>query len=274
MTAMAVAGMMLPKNLLAMQKDKIIGIQLYTIRDLVAENLEGTLETLSNIGYKSVEAAGYDNRRFYNLLPGEYKKVVEGYGLMPLSSHSNFSLEEASTVIEDTQEAGMKYLVIPWLPEEKRKTLDDYKILADEFNKIGELCKSAGLTFGYHNHDFEFKKIDNVVPYNVLLENTEPDFVSFQLDLYWIIYAGFRPTDYFKSFPGRFKTWHVKDMDGSNESETTEVGKGIINFQSIFKKKELAGMEYCFVEQEHFKTDDKMYSVKTSFNYLDALPAY
>ena len=273
-TAVAAASLVMPKNLLAMSDQKIIGIQLYTIRDLVNEDFEGTLETLADIGYRSVEAAGYSNRKFYNLYPKEYKTIVESFGLMPLSTHSNVKLSNASMVIDDTLEAGMNYLIVPSMPQENRKTLDGYKKLAEEFNLIGEMCRISGLTFGYHNHAFEFKKIKDIVPYNVLLENTDAELVTLQLDLYWMIYGGFRPVDYFGRFPGRFKLWHVKDMDKRNDEETTEVGQGIINFQSIFRKKDQAGMEYAFVEQEHFTTDDHILSVKTSFNYLDALTSY
>ena len=139
---------------------------------------------------------------------------------------------------------------------------------------MGEKCKEAGLTFAYHNHAFEFEKLEDSVPYDILLENTDPELVTMQLDLYWMVYGGFRPVDYFDWFPGRFKLWHVKDMDKRNDEETTEVGRGIINFQSIFRKKDQAGMEYAFVEQEHFKTDDHILSVKTSYKYLDALTSY
>jgi sugar phosphate isomerase/epimerase len=273
LSAATIAGLTIPKYLLAMKKEKIIGIQLYTIRDMVKEDFEGTLSLLSDIGYRSVEAAGYSNRKFYGYYPKEYKKIVEGYGLMPLSSHSNLSLDSAQKTIDDTLEAGMSYLVIPSIPAEERKSLDYYKRLANEFNKIGELCQKSGLTFGYHNHDFEFKKIDGVIPYNILLENTDPDLVTMQLDLYWIMYGGFNPTEYFQQFPGRFKLWHVKDMDKTAEMESTEVGKGIINFQQIFKKQKQAGLEYIFVEQESFKLEPEE-SIAISYHYLKNLTAF
>lgn len=274
LTAATAAGLVLPKQLLAMKKEKNIGIQLYTIREMVKEDFEGTLGILSDIGYRTVEAAGYSKRKFYGFYPNEYKKIVEGYGLMPLSTHSQVSLDEAQRVIDDSLEAGMKYLVIPSLPKEKRTSLDDYKKIAGEFNIIGEKSKASGLSFGYHNHAFEFEKINGVIPYNILLENTDPELVTMQLDLYWIVYGGYNPQEYFKQFPGRFKLWHVKDMADTDEMESTEVGAGIINFQSIFKKQKEAGMEYCFVEQEAFKNDDHVWSIRKSYEYLNALSAY
>ena len=192
---------------------------------------------------------------------------------MPLSSHSRTTVEDAQKTIDDTLEAGMSYLVIPWIPEEVRKSADSYKRLADEFNTIGELCKKSDLAFGYHNHDFEFKKINGIIPYDVLLQNTEPDLVMMELDLYWIVYGGFNPTEYFQKYPGRFKLWHVKDMDETPEMESTEVGKGIINFQQIFKKQKQAGMEYIFVEQESFKMEPEE-SIAVSYHYLKNLTAY
>lgn len=273
LSAATLAGLAIPNHLLAMKDEKIIGIQLYTIRDLVKEDFEGTLSLLSDIGYRSVEAAGYSNRKFYGFYPKEYKKIVEDFGLMPLSSHSRTTVEDAQKTIDDTLEAGMSYLVIPWIPEEVRKSADSYKRLADEFNTIGELCKKSHLAFGYHNHEFEFKKINGIIPYDVLLENTEPDLVMMELDLYWIVYGGFNPTEYFQKYPGRFKLWHVKDMDESTEMESTEVGKGIINFQQIFKKQKQAGMEYIFVEQESFKMEPEE-SIAISYHYLKNLTAY
>jgi sugar phosphate isomerase/epimerase len=272
-SAAALVSLALPKHLLAMKKDKIIGIQLYTIRDLVKEDFEGTLSLISDIGYRSVEAAGYSNRKFYGYFPKEYKKIVEGYGLIPLSSHSMVQLADAQKAIDDTLEAGMSYLVVPYLPEEKRRTIDDYKRIADEFNQIGELCNKSGLTFGYHNHAFEFKKIRDIVPYDILLENTVPDYVMMQLDLYWIVYGGYNPGEYFQQYPGRFKLWHVKDMDETPEMESTEVGRGIINFQQIFKQQKLAGMEYIFVEQESFQMEPEE-SIAISYHYLKNLTAF
>ena len=268
--AAMVAGMILPKITSAFSKDKIIGIQLYTIRDLVKKDLPGTLKILSAIGYRSVEAAGYSERKFYGLAPAAYRKLVEEFGINPLSTHSNFKLADADKVIEDTLNAGMKFIFIPWLAEEERQTLDHYKKLADDFNKIGEKCRAAGLTFGYHNHDFEFHKIDGKIPYDILLKETQPEYVSMQLDLYWMVYAGYSPLDYFRKYPGRFASWHVKDMIKGDSKESTEIGNGIIDFKEIFSGKKQAGMQCYFVEQEAFKLDP-VESISISHRYLKSL---
>jgi sugar phosphate isomerase/epimerase len=266
----AVASLVLPKISLASQWNKMVGIQLYTIRDLVNKDFEGTLKMLSGIGYRTVEAAGYSEGKFYGLSPEKYQDVVRGYGLLPISSHAGVSLENAQQTIDDHLRSGAKYLVVPYLPEEKRQTIDDYKKIADEFNQIGDLCTKAGLTFGYHNHAFEFEEIEGEIPYNILLENTEPDLVTMQLDTYWMVYGGYDPLEYFNNFPGRFKLWHVKDMDNSEKKESTEVGSGILPFKEYFKLKNKAGLEYYFLEQEEFKMDMEK-SITQSFSYLNSL---
>jgi len=274
MGATAAASFILPSQLFAMEKDNIIGIQLYTIRDLVKKDFVGTLKILSKIGYRSVEAAGYSNGKFYDYSPKEYKKIVSDLGLDPLSSHSNLSLENAQQIIDDSLEAGMKYLIIPWLAPEKRKTIDDYKALAEEYNQIGEICNKSGLTFGYHNHAFEFEKINGEMPYDTLLKNTEANLVTMQLDLYWMVYGGYQPQDYFKKYPGRFKLWHVKDMNNQENKNSTEIGSGIIDFPALFDMKKEAGMEYSFVEQESFDNGEAVWSIEKSFNYLNSLNNY
>jgi len=142
--------------------------------------------------------------------------------------------------------------------------------LADEFNKIGELCKASGLTFGYHNHAFEFEVVNGRKPYDILLNYTEAELVTMELDTYWMVYGKNDPIEYFNNYPGRFKLWHVKDMDETSKRESTEIGSGIIDFEKLFQAKETAGLEYYFVEQEEFKMDI-VDSITQSFNYLNSL---
>lgn len=273
-TAALMAAMVIPNKMWAKKENKEIGIQLYTLREMLKENFEETLEIVSSIGYSTIEAAGYSDRKFYGYYPREYKTILEDFGLTPVSSHAKFSLADTSQVVEDTVESGAKYLVYPWLEENQRQTIDDYKRLAEEFNIMGELCKNGGLTFAYHNHAFEFEDKNGVIPYNVLLENTDPEFVSMELDLYWIMRGGFNPKEYFDVFPGRFKLWHVKDMKDTHEMEFAPVGEGILNFQAIFRQKEIAGLEYAFVEQDAHSNDDPILNIQSSFNYLNRLADY
>lgn len=257
-----------PVSLFATPMEKKIGIQLYSIRDLVKEDFTGSLQKLSEIGYRTIETAGYQDGKFYGYMPIEFKKVVKGYGLEPLSSHSSLSLENIRRSAEDAREAGMKYIVQPSIPQDQRKSLDDYRKIADDLNAMGETCKENGLALGYHNHAFEFEKIDGQIPYDVLLTNTEPDLVTMQLDTYWILYGGYQPEAYFNKYPGRFKLWHAKDMVASESRESTEIGSGIVDFPALFKLKKKAGLEYVFVEQEEF-TMDPWESLKISWQYLN-----
>jgi len=251
-------------------KIPIIGLQLYTIRDKVHENLEGSLEKVASIGYNSVEAAGYDSRKFYGLKPKKFKALVESYGMKFHSSHTGFDLETADIVIEDAAEAGIRHLVIPSLADEKKRSIDAYKKTAEEFNIIGEKCAKAGLTFAYHNHDFEFQKINDQIPYDLLLENTDPGLVKMQLDLFWIIKGGYDPLDYFKKHPGRFISWHVKDMDDTSERNNIETGQGVIDFTKIFEQKELSGLEYFFIELDECNLPE-FECIKVSHDYVKSI---
>jgi sugar phosphate isomerase/epimerase len=269
-SATVAASMILPSDLLAFPKEKIIGIQLYTLRDMISADFTGTLKKIRGAGYNSIEAAGYGERKFYGYDPKEYNNIVTGLGLLPTSSHSNINLQNIDNAIEDHLAAGMNYIVLPSVPNEKRGTIDDYKRLADEFNTIGKSCRDAGLGFGYHNHAFEFEKIGDEIPYDVLIENTDPKYVFMQVDLFWMVYGGHQPKEYFRKYPGRFELWHIKDMDNTPERECTEIGDGIINYKKVFRMKDRSGMKHFFVEQEAFKMDP-IESICKSYIFLNSL---
>ena len=264
------AGMLMPQNIFAhLPAATNIGLQLYSLRGEIKEDLEGSLKKIADIGYHFLEAAGYSEGKFYGLEPTEFKDLVNKYGMKLISSHLSFNENEISRVLSAHKEAGIKYLVWPWIGKEQRETIENYKDLAKKFNTWGELCKENGLSFGYHNHDFEFYPINGVVPYQVLLESTDPDFVFMQLDLYWIIFAGQDPVEYFEKYPGRFKLWHVKDMKAGADKKMTEVGTGIIDYKKIFEYSSLAGMKEFFVEQDVIEGDG-FESVKKSFDFLNS----
>jgi len=266
----AAAGLVLPKLSFAFPQQKTIGIQLYSLRALVEKDLTGTLRMLSHIGYNAIEAAGYKDRSFYGYAPAEFKALCTDLGLMPVSTHTMLGGNETGYAIEDAIRAGMSYIVIPSIPSEKRRTASDYARLANEFNELGEKCKNLGIRMGYHNHAFEFKPTDGMIPYNILLQATDPQLCFMQADFFWMAYAGVDPLDYLKKYPGRFELWHVKDMKDKESGKSTEIGKGIIDFPAIFKKRDLAGMKYYFVEQEEFEIDPEE-SVAISYAYLKSI---
>jgi sugar phosphate isomerase/epimerase len=264
------ASALLPRSIFAAELNYPIGIQLYTIRDMVATDLLGTLQVLAKIGYNTIEAAGYGEGKFYDYSPEDFQKLVRDTGLIPLSTHSGVNVENAARVAEDSIKAGMRYLVLPSLGSEYRKDMDGYKKAADELNRIGETCKSIGISFGYHNHAFEFERIDGIVPYDILLKDTDPELVFMQVDTFWMVFGGFDPLDYFINYPGRFRLWHAKDMVEDDSEESTEIGSGRLNFPAYFKMAKTAGLEAVFVEQESFEMDP-VESITKSYQYLKSL---
>jgi sugar phosphate isomerase/epimerase len=244
---------------------KKTGLALYTIRDAMGTNPAASLAEAAAIGYNWVEAAGYGDRKFYGLKPKEYGKLVKKTGMVPLSTHSAIRPENEDQMIEDTAEAGIKYLFLPSLPEDWSNSTDSYQRTADYFNKVGEKCKKAGLMFGFHNHQIEFKELNGRVPYEILVENTDPGLVTYELDLAWITAAGKDPVAYFQKYPGRFQVWHLKDL--SPELEDATLGEGIIDFKPILAQAKTAGMKYWFLEQDNCRTHTPMESIAISRNY-------
>jgi sugar phosphate isomerase/epimerase len=192
-----------------------------------------------------------------------------------ISSHTGVEIKgvgmDSTEKIADAHaELDLKYVIKTWLAEERRVSADSYKEVAEELNKIGEVMKSRGLKFGYHNHDFEFESVEGSIPYDILLSETDKELVTFEIDLYWIKKAGKNAIDYFNKYPGRFELYHIKDMDNTEESYFTEVGTGIINFKELFACKDIAGMKYFFVEQDNYRNYTPLESIKISFDYLNS----
>ncbi|NOX47310.1 MAG: TIM barrel protein, partial [Chlorobi bacterium] len=210
LSAGVAASLLMPKKLLAFPANSSIGIQLYTLHQQMKNDAIGTLQKVADVGFYTVETAGYHERKFYGFSPKEFKKLVSDMGMISQSSHAGVNLVNIDETIEDTLNAGMSYLVLPSFDREKRGSLDGFRAAADDFNVMGEKCKKAGLSFAYHNHSFEFEEMEGKVPYDTLLENTDPGFVSMQLDLYWMVYGRKDPLAYFNKFPGRFELFHVK----------------------------------------------------------------
>lgn len=235
------------------------GLALYTVRDAMMKDARATLEKVAQAGYVNVESAGYNNGKFYNLSPADFKSLLDEMKLTPISAHQGtVNFENVDQQIADLKTAGFKYFVIPVPPmglftfdnvNKKMTMKGGAKNLADILNKLGKKCKEAGLELLYHNHDFEFAKDDegNVI-LDYLLENCDKSVVNFQMDLYWVTKAGKDPLDYFKRYPGRFKIWHVKDMD--EQGRFAPVGNGKIDFKRILAEKKLSGMKYYYVEQD------------------------
>lgn len=244
-------------------KEKLGGLALYTVRDAMGDDAKTTLQAVANAGYQNIEAASYADGKFYDMSPEEFKALLKDLDLIPISAHqSSVTLANADTMMADVKAAGFEYFVVPIPPmglfkseQGSMSMTGGAKNLAEILDTLGEKANAAGLQLLYHNHDFEFKEdADGIVPIDYLLENCNPEFVNFQMDLYWVTKAGADPLAYFEKYPGRFKIWHVKDMD--EQGRFAPVGNGTIDFDRILAQKELSGMKYYMVEQD--KTFDSM----------------
>jgi sugar phosphate isomerase/epimerase len=244
-----------------------IGVQLYTVRSEMAKDFDGSLQKVASIGYREVEFAGY-----YNKSPKEVRSILDRYGLTAPSAHAPLSdiQTQLDQTIELAKTIGHQFLICPYLEEKDRRTLDDYKRHAETFNRAGEACRKADLQFGYHNHDFEFEAKDGKLPYDLLLASTEKNLVKMELDLYWISKAGQNPVSYLEKHKDRFVMFHVKDMDKTSKRGITEVGRGAIDFKTIFAKAPAGAIKHYFVEQDT-TPGSPFDSIKLSFDYLKTL---
>ena len=257
--------------------DNFGGLALYTVRDSMAINPKGTLKAVADAGYAYVESANYADGKFYGMTPIEFKSLLDSLGLKAISAHMGMvTLENADQLIADVKAAGISYFVIPVPPmgmftNDPTSNAMGMKGTTEELvsimNTLGEKCHNAGLKLLYHNHDFEFMPLaDGTVIEDVLLEKCNPDWVNFQMDLFWVTKANANALTYFEKYPGRFKAWHVKDMD--KEGKFAPVGTGTIDFKSILDQKEKSGMEFYLVEQDQTFGIDPMEAIKISHKGL------
>ena len=275
-----------------------IGLQLYTVRNLMQDDFEGTIEKVASIGYTQLEFAGY-----YNRTPQQVRALLDRLNVSSPANHTQYNdlRDNLDKTIEGAKIIGQEYVVLPMLPmnwsgqrqqsesatpaqesadaasqgQRQRQrgpqfSRDDVLKHAEFLNSVGEACAKADLRFAYHNHSFEFAEIEENKPmYDFLLEQTDPDVVDMELDLYWIVKAGADPFVYFDKFPGHFKLCHVKGMSDDDEERMTPVGPGKIDFAKIFAASEKAGLKYYLVE--HDQPEDALVSIMESYNYLKKL---
>lgn len=262
--------------------EKEIALQLYSIREVIgdsakyADNHETLLKELHDMGYSAVEAANYNNGRFYGVTPEQFKADCEAAGLKALSSHTTRGLtpeelaghnfDEALKWWDDAiaahKAAGMSYIVTPWgnVPT----TLEEAQTLCDYHNAIGAKCNAAGLKYGYHTHSHEFKNIGDTdrMWIEYMMENVAPENMFWQMDVYWAVMAGKSPVEYIKKYPGRFALLHIKDQYELGQS-------GMVNFEPIFNAAADSGLENFVVEQEGTDgTHSVMEGVAMNADYL------
>lgn len=254
-SAAATAGkLILPSRLLRAAVPRIhgvenIGVQLYTFRDAMMNDAPGTLKVIAELGFKEIESAGSEKGYYYGLSSVEMKQACEGLGMVLRSGHVSLD-DNFERTMDDAAAAGQEYVICSSMPT-WGQTVDNYRATADAFNAAGEQCNSRGLKFGYHNHQYEFDEVDGQVLFDILMDNTDPELVYMQLDLGWVIVGGKDPLDYFERYPGRFPTWHLKDMD-VEAGHSTEFGKGDLDIAAMLANREASGVKHIFVEQEEY----------------------
>ncbi len=261
-----------------------VGLQLYTVRDLMKKDFDGTIAKVAQIGYKEVEFAGY-----YDRSPQAVRAILEKDGLTSPSTHVGYDIVEKkwSEALDAAHTIGHTFVVCPWIDAKQRKTPDGWKRAAELFNHAGEAAQKAGIQFAYHNHAFEFEPSEALggkLPYDFLLAETDPNLVKMEMDLCWITVGGQDPVKYFDRYPGRFPLVHVKDWTtkgpGGNDyggatgaskkpGHMTDVGQGEIDFKRIFAQSGKAGIQHYFVENDEPKSAFE--DIKISYDYLAKL---
>ena len=226
-------------------KKQVPGIQLYTVRASMATDVPGTLRAIAGIGYREVEFAGYGDHS-----PQQVRDLLDDLNLKSPSSHVDAVTirDDPLSLIEMATALGNDYLTIAWLNPDDRQSLDDYKRWAETFNHAGEVCRENGIRLAYHNHDFEFLSIDGQVPFDILLSETDPALVDFELDMFWVRKGGQDIVNILNRAPGRFTMAHIKDMD--EQGNMAEVGTGVIDFESILGNEAASGLRHLFVEHD------------------------
>ena len=257
------------------RKEKAIGVQLYSVRDDLSKDFDGTMKALVKIGYKRLEAAGYSDGKFYGKSPAEMKAYLSDLGARMIGSHTGSGLLAEGDEkgwdfwkknVDATAELGCKWIVQAGYPSGDIKSLSDVRRLADQFNRCGELAKKNGLRFAFHNHVDEFKELEGKIPFDVLIEQTDKSLVTFQIDTAQLVYGGFQCHDYVNRYPGRFANWHLKDANPDGKG-STEMGKGIVDFKALFAVAEKAGLEDYFVEQERYNMTP-LEAMKYDYDFL------
>lgn len=284
-----------------------IGVQLFSLPKLLEKDFMSGIKLLADIGYQEIEmygpfpfSADAVKKRWASITPSlgfsgsgyfghslqEISTILKDHNIKVTSIHSD--METMQTRMDDigkaSEQLGFKYVGLPAIPEEKRKTLDDYKRIAEEFNEIGEKAKKAGLKFAYHNHGYGLNKIDGQIPLEIILNKTDPDLVFFEMDLYWTMAGGADPMEYLTSHPGRYHLMHVKDMkekvrfsgDGGTPDQwielfpyMTTIGDGVLDIPSIISLAHAKGVRHFYVEQDMVEHPEV--ALEKSFEYLKTI---
>lgn len=258
---LAASAALMPSSLFA-DRTTPIGIQLWSVRDAMAKDAKGTLAQLSKQGYKYVEGFGFNNGKWFGLTPAEMKKTLSGLGMTMKSGHQMITTKDYSNkmlsdefkkAVDAAAEVGQTHIFCPYMADGDRNK-ESLKVLTEAFNKAGELCKSKGMQFGYHNHAFEFTtRIDDETMYRYILDNTDSKLVAMELDICWAVRGKYNPVDWFKLYPGRFQAVHMKDLATQEKDGSCIIGEGVVDFKQIIANQKLGGIKLFVIELEDYK---------------------
>ena len=282
-SAITLAGAAIPGTSLRLlsRKTKHIGLQLYSLRDVIVKDPIGVLEAVAKMGYKEVEPYGFNEGKLFGLSYQEFANVLKNNGLSMHSTHCAITAkqydaaaddlnDEGKKILDNAAAAGLEYSIIPWMSEVERKNIKDtVKVI----RAAAKYAKKAGIRLGYHNHDFEFtqKGPDGRLLMEWILHEVPGDLLAMEMDLYWVSYANHDPLEWWRLYPGRWELCHVKDMAKTAKKETVEVGDGSIDFTRLFQKSKLAGLKYYVIELENYVTTPLQGVERARKNLLEIL---
>ena len=267
-----ILGCTASSKMMANNPFKNFGIQLYTLRDIIEKDPKGVLKQLASFGYKQLESYETQGGLFFGMKPKEFKTYIQDLGMTCVSSHCNVNVNFEQKV-EEALAAGLKYVIDPHVGAQK--SLDDYKKIADKFNRLGSIAKKMGAQFGYHNHAYSFTPLNNVVPQEIFMNDTDKNLVTFEMDIFWVVAAGHNPEEWFKKYPGRFDLVHVKDrskLPGKNDGlNSVDIGTGSINFKKLLPIAQKYGVKHFIVEQEFYPNGTSIQAAKVDADYMKML---
>ncbi|HNP20625.1 MAG TPA: sugar phosphate isomerase/epimerase [Panacibacter sp.] len=269
-TGLLATGAMLASNgLFAGSKMKNFGLQLWSVRDDLAKDPKEVLKQVSSYGYTQIESFEGAKGMFWGMSAMEFKALMDDLGMKIISSHCNIG-KDFEKKAADAASIGMKYLICPF--KGPQKSIDNFKKFADEFNEKGEICRRNGIRFAYHNHGYSFQAIDGQMPQAVMMDNTNPDTVDFEMDMYWVISGGADIKEWLGKYKNRFRLGHVKDRKKDVAASVSDasciLGTGSIDYKTIVPLAKKAGMEYFIVEQELWENSTPLLSAEADAKYM------
>lgn len=249
---------------------KNFGLQLYTLRDVFPQDPKGVLKELASYGFTQVESYEKEQGIFWDMGNKGFKQYLDDLGMKAVSSHCDIYNDFEKKAAE-AAEIEMDYLICPWVGPQK--SMDDWKKVTDKFNECGEICRKNGINFAYHNHAYSFQPFTGLIPHDFIMDNTDPDLVHHEMDIYWVVTGGADPIDFMKKYSGRFRLCHIKDRmaDSEERMASCNLGTGIIDYPKILKAASENGMKYFLFEQERYDGTTPMECAKVGADYLKKL---